>query len=105
MPVIELIALALVVGSLLLVLALFVRGSFMNRRERRRDSLATRLRPAAVALVDSDTEDASPELGGLETEVFASLPRPYARRVSGDARDRIGAYFEARGQVDEQLRL
>jgi len=105
MPVIELIAFALVVGSLLLVLALFVRGSFMNRRERRREALATRLRPAAVALVDTDTEEPAPELSGLENQVFASLLRAYARRVSGDARDRIGGYFEARGHVDEQLRL
>ena len=101
---VELGALAFFAASLVLILVLVVRRSYMVWRARRRDALADRLRPAAIALVESDEAQPAPELHGLEAEVFASLLGGYARLVRGPARERIAAYFEASGAVDEQLR-
>src|SRR5262245_9014548 len=96
-------ALVLLAGSVLLVLALVVRRSFLAWQERRRDALVARLRAAALALVDGDAAKPPPELRGAEQEVFAALLNGYARRLSGDARARIADYFETSGGVDEQL--
>jgi HEAT repeats len=96
-------ALVFVAGSLLLILVLVVRRSYLAYRARARGELVTRLRPVAIAFVESEDPEAAPELHGREAEVFASLLGGYARLLRGPAWERIAAYFEATGGVDEQL--
>ena len=90
-------------GTLLLILVLVLRRTYMGRRARSRDRLVRRLRPVAIAFVESDDPEPAPELRGREAEVFASLLGGYARLVRGPPWERIAAYFEASGAVDEQL--
>ena len=90
-------------GTLLLVLVLVARRSYLAHRARTRDAVAHRLRPLAIAFVESEDAAPAPELHGLEAEVFASLLGSYARLLRGAAWERIAAYFEATGGVDEQL--
>lgn len=103
MGAIELVGFLLFAGNLLFILVLVVRRSYLGREERRRERLPTQLRPAALAFVEGD--DASvPEYHGVEAEVFAEILGGYARLLRGEPRERIAAYFEATGGVDEQLR-
>jgi hypothetical protein len=88
-------------ATLLLILVLVARRSYLAHRTRARDKLVDRLRPVAIAFVESD--ESAPELHGLEAEVFASLLGSYARLLRGAAWERIAAYFETSGGVDEQI--
>lgn len=104
MRLVQLAALAFFVGSCLMILVLVIRRSFLARGAGRREALVARLRPTALALVEGDATQPVPDFQGMEAEVFASLLGGYARLLSGEARERIAAYFEASGGVDEQLR-
>ena len=97
------VGLVLTAGSLLLLLVLVARRSYLAHRARTRDELVHRLRPLAIAFVESDEPQTPPELRGLEAEIFANLLGTYARLLRGAAWERIAAYFEATGGVDEQL--
>jgi hypothetical protein len=90
-------------GALVLILVLVARRSYLAHRARARDELVRRLRPVAIAFVESDEPEPAPELHGLEAEVFAGLLGSYARLLRGPAWERIAAYFESTGGVDEQL--
>jgi HEAT repeat protein len=100
MRLVQLAAVAFFIGSLLLILVLVIRRSFLARRAGRRDALVARLRPMALAFVDGESTKPVPDLQGTEAEVFAALLDGYARLLSGEARERIAAYFEASGGVD-----
>jgi hypothetical protein len=89
--------------TLLLILVLVARRSYLAHRARARDKLVDRLRPVAIAFVESDEPESAPELHGLEAEVFAGLLGSYARLLRGAAWERIAAYFETTGGVDEQI--
>jgi HEAT repeat protein len=104
MRAVEVAALVLFAVSVLIILALVARRSVLARSTRVRSALAEQLRPAALELVSGDRAEPVPELRGAEAEVFAELVGGYARRVTGDARERVGGYFEASGAVDDQLR-
>jgi HEAT repeat protein len=101
---IDLIGLVLFASGVVFVLVLTVRRSYVGYEGRRRSRLVGELRPVAVAFVEADGEEALPEYRGLEAEVFAELLGGYARLLHGEAHERIAAYFEATGDVDEQLR-
>src|SRR5262245_32868699 len=73
-------------------------------RSRRHDDLVARLRRPAVEMIDDDTPAHAPALTKQEARVFAELLARYGRQFRGTARDRIVAYFEAHGLVDEELR-
>lgn len=90
-------------GTLLLIVVLVARRSFLRRQAKVRGELVERLRPVAIAFVDSQEPEPAPELHGRESEVFAELLGRYARSLRGAAWGRIAAYFEATGGVDEQL--
>ncbi|MDQ0373963.1 HEAT repeat domain-containing protein [Cellulomonas humilata] len=97
------VVLVLALAGVALVLALIVLRTWRSARDRRLRDVAERLRPAAIELVD--TPDAEPPaLTGTEARVFAELLAHYSRMLRGDDDERIGAYFEASGAVD-QLRL
>ena len=90
----------LALAGVALVLALIVVRTWRTGRDRRLREVADRLRPAAIELVD--TPDAEPpSLTGVEARVFAELLAHYSRILRGDDDERIGAYFEASGAVDQ----
>ena len=94
------VVLVLALAGVALVLALIVLRTWRSARDRRLREVAERLRPAAIELVD--TPDAEPPaLTGTEARVFAELLAHYSRMLRGDDDERIGAYFEASGAVDQ----
>jgi len=100
---VEIGTLVLFVGSLAFLLLLVGRRSWLAAKGRRRTAAVQELRPAAIELVE-DVGD-PPALRGFEAEVFAELLSGYALAVRGAPRERIAAYFERTGAVDEQLQL
>ena len=103
MQALELGTLVLLAGAMAFLLVLVARRSWLAARSRRRKAVVQVLRPAAIELVE-DIGD-PPALRGYQAEVFAELLSGYAIAVRGAPRERIAAYFERTGAVDEQLRL
>ncbi len=75
----------------------------MLRRQRRHDRLVKELRRPAILLLESDEREPPPSLAGADKAVFAELLGGYSRQLSGPSKDRIVAYFEATGAVDEEV--
>jgi HEAT repeat protein len=94
--------LALAAAGGIVVATLVVRRLLLARETRRREETAVRLRPVALAIVDGEAPETRPE--PAEAIVLADLLRRYGRRLTGASRDRIGAYLEASGAVNEALR-
>jgi HEAT repeat protein len=90
-------------AAMLFLLVLVARRSWLAYQGRRRAAAVVALRPAAIELVENVADP--PALRGYEAEVFAELLGGYALAVRGAPRERIAAYFERTGAVDEQLRL
>jgi HEAT repeat protein len=88
--------------QVLILIVLLVRRSWLRRRQRRHASQVTRLRPAAIALVEGEPVAA---LGRRDEEVFAELLSGYARALRGESLTRIATYFESSGGVDAQMHL
>ena len=103
MQVVQLGVAVLVAASLVFLLLLVVRRTWLTSQARRREAAVKALRPAAIELVE-DVGD-PPILRGFEAEVFAELLSGYSIAVRGSPRERIAAYFERTGAVDEQLGL
>lgn len=103
MQAIQIGTLIMLVGSMAFLLVLVGRRSWLAAKGRRRTAAVQALRPAAIELVE-DVGD-PPALRGFQAEVFAELLSGYALAVRGSPRERIAAYFERTGAVDEQLRL
>jgi HEAT repeat protein len=98
----ELVAVALWVLAALTTLVLGGRRLALGRRERRREDLERRLRPLALALVDGEEVD----VGTLDRDqslALAAILERYARKLSGEARERIADFFERRGDVEREL--
>jgi HEAT repeat protein len=93
--------LLLAVAGVALVLALIVDRNRKRAREQRLHEMADRLRPAAIDLVDDADAAEAPALTGTEARVFGELLTHYSRLLRGDAGERISAYFEASGAVDQ----
>ena len=85
-------ALVLAVLSVLFLVALVARRTFLARSERRRNELETRVRPVALALVDG-AEVEEVELNAEQRAILAESIGRLSRSVSGEARERIGEYF------------
>jgi HEAT repeat protein len=60
------------------------------------------LRRPAIELVESEASQPPPSLRRQEKVVFAALLANYARQLRGVSRERIAAYFETSGGVEEQ---
>jgi HEAT repeat protein len=95
------VTLALAAAGGIMVVTLVVRRLLLARELRRHEAAAARLRPVALAIVDGEPPEAEPEPG--DAIVLAELLRRYGRRLTGDSRERIGAYLETTGSVDEAL--
>jgi HEAT repeats len=95
-------AAVLVTANIVLILVLVVRRWWVVARQRRHDTLVTRLRRPAVEFIESDSSDAPPSFGRAEQVVFAGLLANYARQLRGASRQRIIAYFETSGAIGEQ---
>jgi HEAT repeats len=90
--------------SLILIVVAVGRRSYLARRARARGAIADRLRPVAIEFTELDEHEPLPEMDSTEAEIFADLLGGYARVLRGAAWERIAAYFEDTGRVDEQLR-
>ena len=104
MPPIVVVSLAPAIANVLLIIAVVARHLLVGRRTRRVETLAARLRLPAIELVEGDGPIEPPELNGAETKVFADLLVQYGRQLTGASRDRIVAYWESSGLLDEQVR-
>lgn len=92
--------------SLLALATTFVligRRLALGRRERRRARLEAELRPLALELVDGE-EPELPRLGAAEARALAGILGRYARKLRGEPRARIAAFFEERGDVQHELK-
>lgn len=98
------VALALGVANTGLVLLILVSRRSGAHRWNRHDELVARLRRTAVEMIDGDEGVEPPALAGDEARVFAELLARYGRQFRGAPQERIVAYFEANGLVDEELR-
>jgi HEAT repeat protein len=97
--------LVVALAGVVLVLVLIVDRSRHRAKQKHLREIAERLRPAAIDLVDAEDEEVeAPLLTGAEARVFAELLAHYSRILRGEAGDRIGAYFEASGAVDDLRR-
>lgn len=97
------VILVLVAGSMLFLLLLVGRRSWIAYEAKRRDAAVAALRPAAIELIEEVGDP--PPLRGVDAEVFAELLGGYSLVVRGAPRQRIAAYFESTGAVEEQLAL
>jgi HEAT repeat protein len=89
--------------SVAFLVVLAVERTRLGWSERRRAQLEARLRPLALALIDEGRMPrALPSPAAAELAVILGR---YGGRVRGDARERIAAFFEGSGTVDEQLKL
>jgi HEAT repeat protein len=96
-------ALALAVLSAVFLIALVVRRISLAREERDRAELEERLRPLALALVAGDDVEL-PELAAAERAMLAETIGRLSRRVTGQSRLRIGAYFAGTTAYEAELR-
>jgi HEAT repeat protein len=95
------VTLALAAVGAITVVTLVVRRLLLARELRRHDADAARLRPVALAIVDGEPPEAELEPG--DAIVLADLLRRYGRQLTGPSRERIGAYLETTGAVEEAL--
>ena len=95
-------ALALAAVSAVFLGALVARRAALAREERRRAELERRVRPLALALVAGDGVEL-PELDRDEQALLAEAIGRLSRRVTGDARRRVGAYFAGTAALEAEL--
>ena len=105
MPPIVVVSLVPAIANVLLIVVLVGRHLLVGRRRKHRETLAARLRTPAIELVEGEGPIEPPKLNGTETKVFARLLMQYSRQLTGVSRDRIVAYWESTGLLDQQLRL
>jgi HEAT repeat protein len=82
----------LLTAAVLLLLLLVVRRSTLAVQERRYLASERRVRPLAIALVETDSEQ-PPELSSRDQAVLADVLARYSRQLTGEADERIAAYF------------
>jgi hypothetical protein len=96
-------AAVLVVANLVLIGLLLSRRWWVLRRQHRHDRLVEELRRPAILLLESDEDEPPPALAEADEAVFAELLAGYSRQLRGPSKDRIVAYFQATGAVDDEL--
>jgi hypothetical protein len=98
----QLVGLGLSALALVTMLVLVGRRLSLARIERRRAAQEEALRPVALEGVDGE----NPDIGGRDAEparALAAILGRYARLLRGEGRERIAAFFEARGAIDREL--
>jgi HEAT repeat protein len=93
--------LAFAAVQLAILVVLLLRRGWLTRAQRRHEAQVTRLRPAAIALVEGEPV---PAVSREDEGVFAELLAGYAQLLRGESLTRIAAYFESSGGVDIQIR-
>ena len=93
---------ALALAGTVFVGVLTLRRLVLTRSERLVREEEERLRPLALALVDGDTVELT-DLSERSARVLAALLGRYSRWLAGDARERIGRFFERTGGLDAEL--
>jgi HEAT repeat protein len=94
--------LALVAVEVVILIVLLIRRGWLRRKQQRHAAQVTRLRPAAIALVEGEP---IPDVERRDEGVFAELLSGYARALRGESLTRIATYFESSGALDGQMRL
>jgi HEAT repeat protein len=97
------LAIVLLAAALLLLVVLAWRRLVLARRERRHRDAERRVRPLAVALVEGDQVEAA-TLSSGDQAVLAEVLGRYARKLRGEARGRIAAYFRDSAALEAALR-
>lgn len=95
-------AIAAAIASLVIAAALGLRRLSLARREARRLLLERDLRPRVLALIEGEAE----RLDGLDParlRVAAGMLARYSRRLSGEPRARMAAWFAVSGHVEREL--
>jgi HEAT repeat protein len=98
----ELTAAALSVLGLITMLVLVGRRLALARGDRRREAQERALRPLALELVDGEEPELT-DVGDAEARALAAILSRYARKLRGEGRERITAFFEQRGDVEREL--
>jgi HEAT repeat protein len=101
-PVLDVVALVLSAGSVLMLIVLVVRRVRLSRVERRHDELEDQLRPLTLALLESG-EKPDRALSSQEEEILADQLGRYARLVTGSSHERIVEYFDSQGTIAREL--
>lgn len=99
----QLVGAALSVLALLTMIVLIGRRVALSRAERRREALEAELRSVALELVDGEDVELG-RLSRVQARALAAILGRYARKLRGEPRDRIAAFFEERGEVKKELR-
>jgi HEAT repeat protein len=97
------LALALLLLAIPLLGTVAARRIILSSRERRRAEAERRVRPLAIALVES-AEAELPALSAGDQAVLAEVLGRYARKLSGEADARIAAYFRSSAALRAALR-
>jgi HEAT repeat protein len=96
------LAVVLFLAAVLLLLLLAARRITLALHERRYTAAERRVRPLAVALIDGAPSERT-QLSKADQAVLAEVLGRYARQLTGEAEDRIGAYFRDGGALHSAL--
>jgi hypothetical protein len=95
-------ALVLAVGNVLVLAVLAMRRALLSRAELRALQAQDRMRDTALALIDGERVELR-ELGEDDARGLAALLSRYGRLLTGAARREIARFFEAHGDVDREI--
>jgi HEAT repeat protein len=96
------VALVLVLAAAAWTIVFLATRIVIGRRRRAADEARERMRPLALQIV---YEDERPDLDGLgerDLEALSMLVARYGRRLRGESRARLAAFFAASGAVERQ---
>jgi HEAT repeat protein len=97
-PALGVAALVFVGIALVLLIVLAIRRVVLDRGEREYLAALRRVRPIAIVLVDSDSQE-HPQLPPDDQAVLADVLSRYARQLTGAAEERIADYFLGSGAL------
>ena len=99
----QLVGLGLSALALATMLVLAGRRLSLGRIERAREQRENALRPLALELVDGEAPAEVATLDVEQARALAAILGRYARLLRGEGRERIAAFFEARGDVAREV--
>lgn len=91
-PALGVAALVFVGIAIVLLITLAIRRVVLDRNEREYQAALRRVRPKAIVLVESESQE-RPELPPDDQQVLADVLSRYSRQLTGAAEERIAEYF------------
>jgi HEAT repeat protein len=98
----DIASVVLALAGILTLLLLVGRRSVLKRQARNTAELEGRMRPVAIRMVEGEAE-APADLDHGAVRTLAAILARYARALRGESTERIAAFFERRGYVEEEL--